>query len=95
MGGAGASLVFAATVVSAPFLLDRDTDLLTAVWTSVRVVGANPVAMAVWATIIMVATALSMATAMLGFVVMIPVIGHATWHAYRDTVDAGEIPVRD
>jgi len=45
-GGAGASLVFAATVVSAPLLLDREADLLTAVWTSVRVVGANPLAMA-------------------------------------------------
>ena len=95
MGAAGASLVFAATVVSAPFLLDRDTDLLTAVWTSVRVVGANPLAMALWATLIMVATALSMATAMLGFVVAIPVIGHATWHAYRDTVDATRIPLRE
>jgi uncharacterized membrane protein len=95
MGGMGASLIFAATVVSAPLLLDRDTDLLTAVWTSVRVVGANPAAMALWATIIMVATLLSMATAMLGFVVSIPVIGHATWHAYRETVDAGGIPARE
>jgi uncharacterized membrane protein len=43
----------------------------------------------------MLATALSMATAMLGFIVTIPVIGHATWHAYRDTVDAGGIPARD
>ncbi len=94
-GGFGASLVFAATVVSAPLLLDRDTDLGTAVWASIRAVGANPVAMAVWATIIMVATALSMATAMLGFIVTIPVIGHATWHAYRDTVDASALPVRE
>ena len=95
MGGLGASLVFAATVVSAPLLLDRDTDLLTAVWTSVRVVGANPLAMAFWAALIMVATALSMATAMLGFVISIPVIGHATWHAYRETVDARALPARD
>ncbi len=95
LGGVGAALVFAATVVSAPLLLDRDTDLATAVTTSIRVVGANPVAMALWATLIMVATALSMATAMLGFVVTIPVIGHATWHAYRDTVDAGALPARD
>ena len=95
IGALGASLVFAATVVSAPLLLDRDTDLLTAVWTSVRVVGANPVAMAFWATLIMVATALSMATAMLGFVISIPVIGHATWHAYRETVDAKGIPARE
>lgn len=95
MGGAGASLVFAATVVSAPLLLDRDADLLTAIWTSVRVVGANPLAMAFWAALIMVLTALSMATAMLGFVIAIPVIGHATWHAYRDTVDAARIPLRE
>lgn len=94
-GGAGASLVFAATVVSAPFLLDRDTDLWTAVWASVRAVGENPVAMGIWATIIMVATALSMATAMLGFLVTIPVIGHATWHAYRETVDPRGIPARE
>ena len=94
-GGFGASLVFAATVVSAPLLLDRDTDLGTAVWASIRAVGANPVAMGVWATIIMVATALSMATAMLGFIVTIPVIGHATWHAYRDTVDASTLPPRE
>jgi uncharacterized membrane protein len=95
MGAAGASLVFAATVVSAPFLLDRDVGLHTAVWTSVRVVSANPLAMALWATVIMVATALSMATAMLGFVIAIPVIGHATWHAYRETVDAAGIPLRE
>lgn len=94
-GGFGASLVFAATVVSAPLLLDRDTDLWTAVWASIRAVGASPGAMSLWATIIMVATAVSMATAMLGFIVAIPVIGHATWHAYRDTVDASSLPARE
>jgi uncharacterized membrane protein len=95
LGGAGASLVFAATVVSAPMLLDRDTDLATAVWASIRAVGTNPLAMAIWATLIMLATALSMATAMLGFIVTIPVIGHATWHAYRETVDTTGLPARD
>jgi uncharacterized membrane protein len=95
LGALGASLVFAATVVSAPLLLDRDTDLLTAVTTSLRAVAENPLAMGVWASIIMVATALSMATAMLGFIVAIPVIGHATWHAYRETVDAEGIPARE
>ncbi len=94
LGGFGAALVFAATVVSAPLLLDRDVDFTTALMTSIRAVGANPVAMGVWATIIMVATALSMATLMIGFVVAIPVIGHATWHAYRDVVDADALPLR-
>lgn len=94
LGGFGAALVFAATVVSVPLLLDREIDLASAVVTSVRAVGANPVALALWATIIIVATALSMATMMIGFVLAIPVIGHATWHAYGDLVDAEGIPPR-
>lgn len=94
LGGIGAALVFAVTVVSAPLLLDRDVDMLSALATSVRAVGENPVAMALWATIIMIATGLSLATAMLGFVIAIPVIGHATWHAYRDVVDASRLPPR-
>jgi uncharacterized membrane protein len=94
LGGIGAALVFAITVVSAPLLLDRDVDMLSALVTSVRAVGENPLAMALWATLIMVATGLSLATFMLGFVVAIPVIGHATWHAYRDVVDASRLPPR-
>lgn len=94
LGGIGAALVFAVTVVSAPLLLDRDVDMLSAIVTSVRAVGQNPLAMALWATIIMIATGLSLATLMLGFVIAIPVIGHATWHAYRDVVDATGLPPR-
>ena len=86
-GGIGAAFTFAATVVSVPLLLDRRIDLGSALVTSVRAVGANPLPMALWAAIIMVFTALSMATAMVGFAFAIPVIGHASWHAYRETVD--------
>ncbi|HET9700261.1 MAG TPA: DUF2189 domain-containing protein [Burkholderiales bacterium] len=95
LGGIGAALVFAATAVSLPMLLERDVDLPAAVLTSVRAVGENPYAMAFWSALIMVATALSMATAMLGFIVVYPVIGHATWHCYRDLVDADRLPLRD
>jgi uncharacterized membrane protein len=94
LGGFGASLIFAITVVSVPLLLDREIDFVSAVLASVRAVGENPVPMALWSTIIMLATALSMATAMLGFVVAIPVIGHATWHAYKDVIDADALPAR-
>jgi uncharacterized membrane protein len=94
VGGLGASLVFAVTVVSAPLLLDRDVDMISALATSVLAVGQNPLAMALWATIIMSATALSMVTLMMGFIVVIPVIGHATWHAYRDVVDPDALPPR-
>ena len=93
-GGIGAAFTFAATVVSVPLLLDRRTDLPSALVTSVRAVGANPLAMALWAAIIMVLTALSMATAMIGFAFAIPVVGHASWHAYRETVEASGAPPR-
>ncbi len=94
LGGLGAALVFAATAVSPPLLLGRVIDLRSALLTSIRAVGENPLAMALWALVIMVATALSMATLMAGFVVAIPVLGHATWHAYRDLVDASSLPLR-
>ncbi|MCS6944348.1 MAG: DUF2189 domain-containing protein [Sutterellaceae bacterium] len=93
-GGLGAALVFAATAVSAPLLLDRAVDLRTAVLTSVRAVGDNPLPMALWAAVIMLATLASLATALAGFVLTVPVIGHATWHAYRDLVDAKALPTR-
>lgn len=94
LGALGSALVFAATAVSVPLLLDRETDLRSAILTSVRAVGDNPVPMALWAILIMLATALSLATAMLGFIVAVPVIGHATWHAYRDLVDSSALPLR-
>ena len=94
LGGLGAAVVFAATVVSVPLLLDREIGLRAALATSVRAVGENPVTMALWAAIIMLLTFLSMATFMLGFAITIPVIGHATWHAYRDVVDASALPRR-
>lgn len=94
LGGVGAALVFAGTVVSAPLLLDREIDLASAILTSVRAVGANPFAMALWATLIMIATLFSLLSLMLGFVFTIPLIGHATWHAYRDVVDTDALPPR-
>src|SRR5512134_3485899 len=93
-GGVGAALIFAGTVVSAPLLLDREIDLSSAVLTSIRAVGANPFAMALWAALIMIATLLSLLSLMFGFVFAVPIIGHASWHAYRDVVDADALPPR-
>lgn len=93
-GALGAALVFAATAVSAPLLLDRRISLRAAVLASVRAVGDNPLPMALWGAIIMLITLLSMATMMIGFFIAVPVIGHATWHAYRDLLDAGALPPR-
>lgn len=93
-GALGAALVFALTAVSAPLLLDRRIGLRAALLASVRAVGDNPVPMALWATIIMLGTALSMATLMIGFVFVVPIIGHATWHAYRELLDVEALPER-
>jgi uncharacterized membrane protein len=93
-GGLGAAIVFASTAVSPPLLLGRIISLRAAILTSVRAVGENPVAMLIWAGIIMMAMALSFATAMVGFVITVPVLGHATWHAYRDLVDTSSVPLR-
>lgn len=95
LGGLVAAVVFAATVVSAPLLLGRVIGLKAAVLTSVRAAGDNPLALALWAAIIMLATALSLATAMTGFLLAVPVIGHASWHAYRELVDASHLALRN
>jgi len=81
-----AALVLVISVVSFPVLLDRDVGLGAAVWTSVRVVIANPGPMAVWG--LMVAGGLLIGTIplFLGLVIVIPVLGHATWHLYRKVV---------
>lgn len=93
-GGLGAAFVFALTVVAAPLLLDRAVGVKRAALTSVRAVGDNPLPMALWAALIMALSVLSLATLMIGFVFTVPIIGHATWHAYRELVDADAAPPR-
>ena len=85
-GGLGCALVFAATAVSPPLLLGRQVGLRTALLTSVRAVGENPAPMALWAAMILAAILLCFATAMVGFLLVVPWLGHATWHAYRELV---------
>jgi uncharacterized membrane protein len=87
VGGFFALLVFAISVVSVPMMLDRDTDGIVAVLTSLRAFGANAPAMFVWGAIIVALTAIGFALFFVGLVVTVPVIGHATWHAYRALVE--------
>src|SRR5579864_6126875 len=75
-----AVLVLAISVVSFPLLLDRDVGLGTAVATSVRAVKANPGTMALWGLIVAGALALGTAPALFGLIIVMPVLGHATWH---------------
>jgi uncharacterized membrane protein len=81
-----AVLVLAISVVSFPLLLDRDVGLVTAVQTSIRAVAANPGPMALWGVIVAGALVLGSLPAFLGLVVVMPVLGHATWHLYRKVV---------
>lgn len=88
VGGVMAAPVFASSVVTMPLLLDRQISVLDAVLTSWRVVLANPAPMALWAALIMGFTLLGLASALLGLILFIPMLGHASWHAYRDLVEA-------
>lgn len=85
-GGVLAALVFALSVVSLPMLMDRRVDVVTAVVTSLWAVRANPAAMLVWAASIVLLTAVGIATAFVGLAMIFPILGHATWHAYRSLV---------
>lgn len=82
------AIVFAATAFSLPMLLDRRADAITAVVTSINATLRNKPAMLVWGLIIAVAVLVGFATMFLGFIVLIPLLGHATWHAYRRTINA-------
>jgi uncharacterized membrane protein len=94
LGGVLAAPVFASSVITLPLLLDRRIGLLDAVLTSWRVVLAHPVAMAVWAALIMGFTLLGLGSILVGLVLVVPLLGHASWHAYRDVVDASALPAR-
>lgn len=83
-----ASIVFAISVVSMPMLLDRDCDALTAVFCSVRSLLVNPLPMYLWAGLIVLIIGLSLVLAFVPLLVSAPLIGHASWHAYRDLVAA-------
>lgn len=78
--------VLAVSVVSFPLLLDRDVSLPVAVTTSVRVAVENPVVIGAWGLIVAGLLAVGILPALIGLVVVLPVLGHATWHLYRAAV---------
>ena len=82
-GAVIAMFVFSFSVVSFPLLFDRDIDFVTAMITSVRLVRANFLPMAIWCVIIAVLIGLSLLSGLVGLFVILPVLGHATWHLYR------------
>jgi uncharacterized membrane protein len=81
-----ALLVLVISVVSFPMLLDRDVGLGVAVWTSVRVVTINPGPIAVWGLVVAGGLVVGSIPLLLGLIIVMPVLGHATWHLYRKVV---------
>ncbi len=79
-------ILFSLTVVSFPLLLDRDVDFITAMITSVRAVAASPATMIGWALVIVILLLIAVLPFFVGLVVVLPVLGHATWHLYRRIV---------
>lgn len=79
-------LVLSLSVVSFPMMLDRSTDAVTAVQTSIRAVMANPLPMLAWGVVVTLALLLGTLPAFVGLAVVMPVLGHATWHLYRRVV---------
>ena len=105
IGSIFATIVFSAAAFSLPMLVDRETDAVTAVVTSINAVLRNKPAMAVWAAMIVLAVAPGFAMLLIGrergagfalvmalLGITLPLIGHATWHAYRATIDAAAWP---
>lgn len=87
LGGVFATIIFSVSVVSIPMILDRRTDAITAALTSIRLVLSQPVVMLPWAAIITVLVVLAMLPGFAGLLVVGPILGHASWHAYRAAVE--------
>ncbi len=94
LGALLAAPVFASSVVAIPLLLDRHIGVLGAVFTSWRVVMEHPAPMALWAALIMALSLTGMAFMLLGLVLVVPWLAHASWHAYRDTVSVAGLAER-
>ena len=95
LGSLMAAPIFLSSVVAMPLLLDRRASLRQAILTSWQAVLANPVAMALWAALILGFTLLGLGSLLLGMIAVMPMLGHASWHAYRDLVDVSTLPPRE
>jgi uncharacterized membrane protein len=91
VGAVFAGLIYAISVVSMPMILDREVDAITAGLTSLRLVLAQPFVLIWWGAVITALVVLALLPWFVGLLVVGPVIGHASWHAYRATV-GGEQP---
>lgn len=98
VGGLFAAFAFAISAFSVPMLLNERTDALTAMGSSMAFVWNNLPVMIAWGAIVLVLSILSLLTGLLGLIVVFPLLGHATWHAYKaicrspDLAEADRVP---
>ena len=86
VGAVISMVLYSLTVISCPLLLEREADFVTALITSIRAVAASPIVMLGWGICVVLAVILSALPAFLGLLVVLPVLGHATWHLYKRVV---------
>lgn len=86
------AIIFCFSAFSLPMIMDRKVDVVTAIITSINAVLRNRRVLLLWASMIVFIVALGFATAFIGFVVLMPLVGHATWHAYQETIDSSDWP---
>ena len=86
-GSVFACVLFCLTVISLPLLLDKELDFVTAMLTSIAVIKRNPKVMATWGIIVALLTFAAMLPALLGLFIVLPVLGHASWHIYRRALE--------
>ena len=86
VGGAFATMIFGMSAIAIPMIMDRQIDAVSAALTSLRACIQNPGVMFLWGATITTLIGLSMLPYFIGLIVMGPIIGHATWHAYREVV---------
>lgn len=94
LGAMMALPMFASSVISMPLLLDRQVTVLQAVLTSWKAVLTHPFQMALWAFLIMGFSMLGIASLFIGLILIIPMLGHGSWHAYRQMVDVSDLNER-
>ncbi|HSM11488.1 MAG TPA: DUF2189 domain-containing protein, partial [Lysobacter sp.] len=87
IGGVLAVLTFSISVISVPLILDRHASAGEAMRGSLRAVSRHPLACVTWAFLIVLLSAIGFATALIGLIVIYPILGHASWHAYRALQD--------
>jgi uncharacterized membrane protein len=92
IGSLFAAITFASSAFALPMIADGETDTVTAVVTSINAVLRNPLAMVVWAGMIVAALTLGFATGLTAFGVLIPLLGYATWHGHRGAIDRQAMP---